>query len=473
MAARTDDYVRGMADEMIAELTTSTQPNHHHGLAHRYLKGEHDLPYVPAYARAEYIATAKKSITNWLPRVTGTFTKALTVIGYRASDANQNAPAWAYWQANGLDARQTIAHRGALAYGASYVLVLPGSPAPLIRPLPAMRSMAFYEDEDDDFPVRAILRVGTSDDNKELWRAFEGGTVWTLVRDNQSKLEVREVEEHPLGVTPWVRFRSQLDDEPQGLVIPFIPVQDRINESVFTLQVAIQFGSFRQRWAKGLTVNINTSEFLDEEGQVPNPDFGKPIESFDVAADRLWVTDNPDAEFGEFQQTDTNKHLAAYESAVQTLAALADVPPNVLRGDIQNVSADALASMYDSTERQIQEFRTLFGESWEQTLRLAAQADGNKVTADDIKAQARWRQTHVRSLAATVDALVKMAQGANLPDEAVWEMFPDATDEDIVRWRNMLAAQQEREDARADEQMRRQQAAADRPQDRPEAPAAE
>src|SRR5690606_35767942 len=96
---------------------------------------------------------AEKSITNWLPLISDTFSKGLFVDGYRPAKESKNSPAWKYWQDNGMDARQTVVHRGALEYGTSYVLVLPGEPSPLIRPIPAVKCLAFYEDDDSDWPV--------------------------------------------------------------------------------------------------------------------------------------------------------------------------------------------------------------------------------------------------------------------------------------------------------------------------------
>jgi hypothetical protein len=478
--ALSDKAVADMAAEMIGELNASNAKDGHHGLIRRYLEGDQDLPYCPEGATDEFYALAKKSITNWLPLIVSTFVKALWVDGYRPGDAVENVEAWEWWQLNGLDAWQSVATRGALEYGAAYVRVLPGDKGPQIKPLRADRTLGFYEDDDAEWPVRGIEHAGTTLDDEQIYRVYDDTTVYTVIETKKktrngtkTELVVRNREAHGLGVCPLVRFRPRLGGDSPGIVRPLLTLQDRINNAVFLLLIALQYASFRQRWATGLAIPNDTREMIEVDNPdydpnqpededtnppkvlIPNPDFGKPIESFEAAIERLWTSNSTETKFGEFSQTDTNKHLEAYNSAVRTLLALAEVPPMVLMGEIQNVSADALASLYDATTRLLDMYKKIFGESWEQVFRLATRAAGKG--EGDVKAQVFWKSTETRSLAATVDAITKMVQMANMPDEAAWEMFPGLTDQDIKRMRLMLKAQRAEEDRRAAEALKRQQ----------------
>lgn len=431
--------VVGLAKDLIKQHEDTLDRNAHHGLIRRYLLGDHDLPYMPKGAKAEYQVLARRSIRNWLPLVPDTFSKTLFVDGYRASKSSTNAKPWDYWQANGLDARQTIATRGALEYGTAYVSVLPGDPVPRIRPLKPTRSLAWYEDEDDEWPIYGLHFKGTRLDGSRLYEIFDATTVYTVAKlPANLGGEVRFVEaaDHDLGVTPLVRFRNDLS-EPRGIVLPLIPLQDGINEASFNLNIAIQYASFRQRWATGLAVPVDEQETLSDGS--PNPNYGNPVEPFEAAVNRLWVTDSPEAKFGDFAQTETSGHLRAYESGVKTLAAVAQTSPHVLTGDLNNLSADALAVVEASTTRKSAEYETLFGESWEQTLRLAAKADGNLTDAQDTSSQVRWRESEARSLAQTVDALGKMAQMLNVPPQALWERIPGVTETDIDHWKELAS----------------------------------
>lgn len=398
------------------------------GKVRRYLAGDHDDPYMPKGAKAEYRHLAKRAITNWTPLLSDTYAKNLFVDGYRPAKAADNAAAWAYWQENGLDARQAIVHRGALEYGTSYALVLPGTVQsrriPYFRPLSPLRSAAWYRDEDDEFPELGLRRKGSTIDGTRLIEVLDNKSVYTYAKPKDSdKWILGGVDDHGLGVTPLVRFRERLDGESTGIIRPVITLQDRVNEIVFATLIALQYASFRQRWATGLVI--------------PEDDDGNPVEPFEAAVNRLWVAEDETARFGDFAQTELSGHLLAYESSVRTLAAVAQISPNILTGDLVNLSADALAQMEASTQRKTGEYETLFGESWESGFRLASLAAGDSAGAMDTAAQVRWRDTEARSLASTVDALGKIAQMLQVPVEALWEKIPGVTEQDVAYWKSI------------------------------------
>ncbi|GAB1641755.1 phage portal protein [Krasilnikovia sp. MM14-A1259] len=436
----TDGSIVGLAEELINEHKKVNSPDSDFSKIRRYLDGDHDKPYTPRGARQEYKRLAEKAITNWLPLISATFVKGLYVDGYRAARKTTNAQAWTYWQANRMDARQTIVHRSALEFGVGYTLVLPGSDGPSIRPVHAQRAVAFYEDDDDEWPAHALRYRGRATDGAELYELLDDTSVYTIaIRRDASRPVLVTTDDHNLGYCPLVRYRERLEGS-KGVIYPLIVIQDRINEAVFSLLIALQYASFRQRWATGLAIPVDDRAFLDDAGTVPNPNFGQPIEPFQAAIDRLWVTDNPDARFGDFAQTEVGGHLTTYESGVKSLAAIAQLSPHVLLGDLVNLSADALAAAEATTQRLIGGYETTFGESHEQTLRLAALAANDSTSARDTTAQVRWRDTEARSLAAAVDALGKMVQMLGVPPEGAWERIPGVTDQDIERWREMFGA---------------------------------
>lgn len=419
-----------LAGRLNEELTRDLEPREGRlGKVRRYLAGDHDMPYMPKGAKKEYEHLAKRSITNWTPLISDTYAKGLFVDGFRAAKAADNAEAWAYWQANGMDARQSILHRGALDYGAAYMLVLPGTLGrrrmPVMKPLSPLRSAAWYRDEDDEFPEIALRRKGSTVDGTELIELYDRDNQYTFAKpkpegDKKTDWILSSTDRHGLGVTPFVRYRDRLDGEAQGIIRPAFTIQDRVNEVVFSTLIALQYASFRQRWATGLAI--------------PEDDDGNPLEPFKAAVDRLWVADSDQARFGDFAQTELSGHLSMYESTVKTLAAVTQIPSNILSGDLVNVGADTLAQMEASTQRRMGEFATNFGESHESGFRLAAQAAGSSI---DDGAQVRWRDTEARTLAATVDALGKMAQMLQVPAEGIWEKIPGVTDQDITYWKTL------------------------------------
>jgi len=69
-------------------------------------------------------------------------------------------------------------------------------------------------------------------------------------------------------------------------------------------------------------------------------------------------------------------------------------------------------------------------------MQLAAEATGDSI---DIGAAVRWRDTESRALAATVDALGKMATMLGIPPEELWDRVPNVTQDDIDRWKAKVA----------------------------------
>ncbi|AWY06637.1 portal protein [Microbacterium phage Zeta1847] len=427
------DITPKLAEELDGKLEADLKRDGRLGLPKRYLAGDHDKPYMPRGARAEFKHIADRSITNWAPLVPDEFNKGLQLDGFRRPKAEENDPCWAYWQDNGLDARQTIAHRGALEYGTSYVLVLPGQDKsrPVIKPLSPLRSAAWYADDDDDFPEVGIVRLDTfreGNERRQRVAVIDDHRIVTYSRPvNGGEMRHERTEFHNLGVCPMVRFRDRLDGEAMGLVRPFKRHHDRINEVVFNILMAMQYASFRQRWATGLVIPVVEDE--------DDPEHGKPIEPFEAAVNRLWVSDSTDTRFGEFAQTEISGHQAEYKAAVATLAAAAQISPAVLTGDLTNVSNEALLSTRHATTRKLEEYKLLFGESWELVFRLACRAAG--VDEPEPDAEVRWRDTSGQQMAATVDALGKLAQMLGVPQEALWERVPNVTDSELKRWREL------------------------------------
>jgi hypothetical protein len=434
-----DGQAATFAKDLSEALASALEPrNGSLGRIERYLHGNHDLPYTPRGATREYRSIARKSITNWLPLISGTYSEVLFVDGFRAAKQTDNISGWDSWVANGMEARQSIAIQGALDYGHSYVRVLPGEgDLANLKPLHPTRVWTVYEDEDDAYPALALFRKGkTANGKTQIYELYDDSTVYTVLLDENGRWSQSAAAAHGMGVVPFVRFRDRLDGYHRGIIEPLITLQDRINEAVFSLLIALQYASFRQRWATGLS--IPTKDELGPDGQPTGKKI--PVEPFEAAVNRLWVSDNKDAKFGEFGQTDTKGHLGAYDSAVRTMAAIAQISPNVLLGNLVNLSADALAAAEATTQRKASSFETIFGQSWNLVFRLIHVATGNDPDTFDEAAAPRWRDSEARSMSQTVDALGKMVQMLQVPYEAAWAMIPGITDGDLESWRTMRAS---------------------------------
>ena len=396
-----------------------------------YMCGKHSSVYVPKGARAEYRWLLDRAKVKILPLIVTVVAQNLYVDGYRPKGSDDNAEPWAVWQANRLDARQHGVHRAALTYGAAYAVVMPGKPVPVITPFSPRRMTALYADPvNDEWPLYAVEdRVeNTANGQRRVVRVYDDQARYTLagqVDGTQLQLDGDgAVQVHNLGVCPVVRFVNTDDLDGDGVlgeVEPLIDAQDQLNMTTFNLLMAQQYAAFRQRWVTGMAPPIDSN--------------GNPMEPFKARVDGLFVAEDADTKFGEFDATDLKGYLDSRESTIQHIATLSQVPPYHLLGKLVNLSAEALAAARDGLDRKVGERESLFGESWEQTLRLAGLAAGDTKAWEDTAAQVVWRDTSARSLAQTVDALGKLVTMLGVPPQELWEKIPGVTQTDVGRWK--------------------------------------
>ena len=415
-------------------------------LVDRYVAGDHDGPYTPRSATAEYQLLVKRSISNWLPLLVKTPSQALAVEGYRRTDATPDdtvtSAEWQAWQANRLDGRQTAVHASALTYGQAFVSVLP-SPTdpsvPAVRGISPRRMWAYYADAATDaLPEWAVevadVTVQTGVETKAWLYDAQGVTVLSV--NGKAGPVVLGYTPHSLGVCPVVRFAPDLDLEGRvrGVVEPMIPIQDRINQTVFDLLVAQTFGSFKVRTIAGLAPEFER----DADGNaLLDPTTGKPkVIPIQADASRFLVAPDADTKFGQLDETNLAGFLSSIEASVRHLAATSQTPPHYLLGAMVNLSAEALAAAESALTRSVDQYKHVFGEAWELVLSLCAQVAG---AAPDDHGQVVWRDAESRSLSATVDALGKAVQMLNVPARAMWSRIPGATATDVEEWSQMAA----------------------------------
>ena len=395
---------------------------------------------VPDRSSDQLKDLARKSQTNYLPLVLDTTSQVLRVEGYRAAGAAENSRPWRVWQRNQMDARQTGLCRSALHFGASYATVLPGrvdagADFPVIEGFSPRQMTAVYQNPSrDEWPMMALDVQG------QLLRLFDEECVYYIGAENEPRsafidanslwntyeLKFIEARAHGLGVCPVVRFRDRMlleGEEQFGIIEPLISMQQRIDETTFGLLVTQFYAAFKQRYVIG---------WMPESEE----------ERLKASASQLWTFKDPPSEVnvGELSESDLTRYLESKNSAVQDMAAIAQVPPTSLGvTSVSNISAEALAAFQEGKDRKAEEITTSLGESYEQMFRLAARVDGDSESAQDFEAQVRWKDATARSLAQTTDALVKWVTGLGVPAEYAWSKLPGVSDQDLELIRRKAA----------------------------------
>lgn len=367
---------------------------------------------LPSNAPKELVELARASRVNVLRYVVAARVQDMYVDGFQTQASPDNDESWSVWQVNGMDARQVGVHRAALTFGASYVVVLPGKPTPVVRGVSPRDMTAVYDVSDDEWPRYVLWARG-----KDRWRLIDGEAVYELRGSGGHDLEVvGKPAPHGAKRCPVIRFRetSDLDVDVEGVVEPLTDLQDQINITSFGLHVAQHYGAFRQRYILGW--------LADSEA-----------EALKTGASRIMTfEDGPDdIRVGEFSQTELRGYIESREASIRHLATVSQTPVHELMGQFVNLSAEALEAARASHHAAVEENRIVAGESWEQVLRLAAGLQGRVV---EDEASVVWRDTTMRSLKEAVEALGLMAEKLGIPKRALWSRIPGASQHEVEQW---------------------------------------
>lgn len=395
-----------------------------------WARWDHEDPDKPRQATAEYKELVARSQAPWGDLIVSSVAQTLYVEGYRRPDAPEDSSGWDHWQRNQMDRRQVPLHKASLTYGIAHVTVLPGvaydgTRAPVIRGVSPRRMIAVFEDPAwDDWPVYA-LQVAKVRGGLEF-RLIDDENVY-LVRAKQigDDLEAGSltVEEHGVGVCPVVTYRNREDLEGRsaGEIEPFIPVLGRIDQTAFDRLVVQRFASWVVRTIAGMSVAESAAASGASVAEV----------KMRLKVEDLLTAEDPDTKFGSLPATPLDGFIKAHEADLTTLAATSQTPAFELLGQMANMSAEALAAAKASQTAKSDERKHSFGEAHEQTIRLACHIAGDEEGASDFRAQIRWGDTTIRSLAQAVDALGKMAQMLGFPPELLWAKVPGFTQQDV------------------------------------------
>lgn len=417
---------------------------------HDYVLGRRGKPSLPSDASPEIKEIAEICVHNVLTLVLDAFVQNLSVVGYRNADAEMNASGWAIWQRNQMDARQAEIHSSAVKYGVGYCVAAPGDGGVVFKPRSPRQLIAVYEDPQvDRWPQYALetwidnseakpRRKGMFYDETDMYELDLGELSTPPVEgDDQIKSYRLTISEDGVSepvrhggrykgrpVCPVVRYvnRRDAEDLVEGEIERLITDQRAINEVNFDRMVVARFGAFPQKVITGWT--------------------GTADEVIRMSAARAATFDDDNVQIHSWPAATLDPYNKLIEDKVQHVATRAQVSPAYIVGKLVNLSADALAAAEKNQQRKLAAMQDSHGESHEQLLELAQEMSGGQV---DDGAEVVWKDTEARSMAATVDAVVKLgqAQAAGYPIEPYLSLIPGFTQQMV------LAAEQKARTARS------------------------
>lgn len=338
-----------------------------------YYRRKHALNFASAKFRNKYGARLQRLSDNLCKAVVKAPVARLDVVGFGDEKLDIGSDAYQIWKRNRLALKSKTLYRETFKTGVGYVIVWPDRDGRLARidVQPSHSVKIWIDDETGETSLGAKIwsepaTDGTADAKNWFLTLYYPDRIEKYVTrapkvDFPTKADQFEPREptpaivNPYGRVPVFKF-SACDDE--SILEDIIPLQDALNKNFCDLMVAGEYNSLRQRFTTGIQYE------RDEET-------GKPIIPFDDD-DRVWSTDEVEAKFGEFSDSDLAKPLAVADAIRQEIARVAGVPAhyfNITSGDFP--SGEALKTAETRFVSLIEETQLSFGEAWADVIGFA------------------------------------------------------------------------------------------------------
>jgi hypothetical protein len=239
---------------------------------------------------------------------------------------------------------------------------------------------------------------------KTLWWVRARSGEWTL--DSTDPHEVPR----PLIVPLANRVRTLKVDGMSELSIPMRRLIDAATKILTDMMTSAEYHAMPRRWGVGLS----EEDFEDENGN--------PTDGWQNVAGRVWTTENAEAKFGQFPESDLANFHKTIEMLAQQLAALGCLPPQYVGLISANpASADAIRSSESRLVKRAERKQRVFGGAWEDVMRLAIRVRDGVDDPDARKMETLWGDPSTPTFAQKADATVKLVAAGIVPREQARE----------------------------------------------------
>lgn len=424
----------------------------------RYYENSHPLSFFDDAVRVRFGNRFSRFCSNFSQLVVDSEAERFVVQGFAFSDdTNGDEDVWALWQSNNLDAWSQSAHTDALVKGRAYTLIDPNNGDPRITVEDAMHTIVALDPRDSRKRLAGLKRWIDPSDGKLIVVVYLSDFVW----------KYRSMKSWPTTYTPWLNSiesapqGATIEGSPQALpvnvpaggfepyqspddddwplrntlgVVPLVRLpnrprlsgewaegrseiqaissnQDLVNYYRAMAAIGARYMALPQRWATNMDTDIDSRT-------------GQPKPPFQGGLADLWVVppmeeDDPRAlqaanqvAFGQFAAADLDPFIKLIEWEVGAMASIARMPYYFLlggesgtlppSGESQNASEAAFV-------RKVDQQSVFFGEGWEETMRVALKAKGDK-RANRTDAETIWGPIATVNIAVRSDAIVKQRQ---------------------------------------------------------------
>lgn len=363
------------------------------------------------------------TVIGW-PRVgVESLEERLDLEAFRWADGADSRELAEIAEANDLFDESSLAHLDALVYGREYLAVGSGDCDGECPPLISVESPL-----DMTLMWDARLRMGTAalrecaadtyiesgPEERMLVLYLPDQTVMCLPSD-QGGWEVVDRDMHNLGVVPVVRMANRqrtADRVGKSEITPEVmSITDAACRRLMGMEVAAEFFGAPQRYILG----ASESAFQDADGTAKSA--WETYIGRVLALERDEDGNVPDV--GQFAAHDPTGMTRIIDLYARIMSSQFGLPPHMLGYTTDNpASADAIrsteAKLVKRSERRIRRF----GAAWQQAMRLALWVRDGEPPDKTRRIETVWRNPATPTVAAQVDATVKLVQAGVLPADS-------------------------------------------------------
>lgn len=409
-----------------------------------YYAGDHDLAYATEKFVNAFGKLFREFALNLCPAIVDAVRDKLIVKSFNIEKGGTNAltdAAWSIWQTNRMGKRSGEIHKEALRNGDAYAIVWPDAGGKVtIYPQRAASCMVTYDEETPGKVVSAAKYWRSADKRLRLNLYYPDRTDRYITKKPSESLPDEDQWErfdgeggptiaNPYNRVPVFHFANNADIGLTGVseLTEAIPIQNALNKSVLDMLIAMEFAAFRQRWITGIDVEY------DENGEAKSP--------FVPGAERIWITENENAKFGDFEAADLKQFLEVKESFRVDMAAVTGTPLYYfMQTGGQFPSGEALQKAETRFVNKVRDRMESFGQVWEDLMAFALRIE-NK--GEDVRLFTQWADPAPLSESETLANLVtKRALGVD-EEQLLTEAGYGAADIAAMMKRNDERAQRE------------------------------
>lgn len=378
----------------------------------RYYAGRHDLAFATEKFQNAFGSLFREFSMNLCPAICDAIRDKLRITGFSVDDTgvqsagfspsmsteeraeartlNQNIAR--IWHDNAMGTRAGELHKEAVKNGDAYAIVWPNEKGEVtIYPNHAASCTVVYDEESPGkirwaakywktstkhtrinlfYPDRIEKYISAKESDLWLPDAKEFVPVVQSARFSVSNMNRKEQAKactlnNPFGVVPVFHFANNADVGRCGIseLEAAIPVQDGLNKSVLDMLVAMEFCAYRQRWAAGIEIEYDAD--------------GKPMEPFTAGIDHLWITQNPNARFGDFEAANLDQFLKVKDSFRIDLASVTGTPLYYLMPHTKGFpSGESLRKAETRFVAKVRDRQQSFGHVWAALMSFALMVTG-------------------------------------------------------------------------------------------------